>query len=91
MSDPILGPASGLPELPKFRAALGDWSVKGISMYAKCQCGADRIVPTYTLIQKLGAGKIIRDEDLPAISKLLVCETCKRTGLASVRVVIEQG
>jgi hypothetical protein len=88
MNGPVLGPASGLPELPKGRPCLGDWSVKGVSMYAKCECGAERIVPTYSLIQKLGAGKTIRDQDLPDIAKRLRCGTCKAKGKVSVRVVV---
>ena len=86
MTGPILGPASSHPDQPPRPPPLGDWSVKGWSMYAKCICGADRIVSTHTLITKLGAQKIIRDEDLRDLSKHFVCGTCKAKGRVTLRI-----
>ncbi len=91
MTNPIPGPMSGLPEPQKPRPTLGDWFIRGIQMHAKCTCGAERIVPTYTLIEKLGAGKTIKDEDLPELAKRMRCETCRieGRGRGSVTLYVE--
>ena len=55
-------------------------------MFAKCVCGADRVVSTHTLIAKLGEQKRIEDKELPVLAKRFVCGSCKVRGRVTLRV-----
>jgi hypothetical protein len=84
----ILGPAHSLPrhELPP---TIGEWWRHGITLRTKCQCGADREVPTSTLITELGAGMSISEADLPELAKRMKCLSCKERGKVTLRLVRE--
>lgn len=58
-------------------------------MRALCSCGAERVVPTYTLIQKLGPGKMLTGKDLPDLAKRMLCGSCKKRGNVSLKIVRE--
>jgi hypothetical protein len=69
---------------------MGDWWSKGYTIRALCQCGAERQVPSASILKLFGQEHHWKEGfDNERMAKALVCGTCKRKGLATVRVVIE--
>ena len=58
-------------------------------MRALCSCGAERVVSTYTLIEKLGPGKMLTAKDLPDLAKRFRCGSCNKRGNVSLVIVRE--
>ncbi len=67
---------------------MGDWWSRGYSLRALCPCGAERPVPAAAVLKLFGEEHHFQEPaDNARIAKALVCGSCGKKGLASVRVV----
>lgn len=83
----ILGPKPGGNPFDT-SLVVSNWWRTGISLRALCTCGAERQVPTVSIIALLGDGHHFDEaRDLPRVANALRCGTCGEKGRATVRLV----
>ncbi len=70
------------------RLKVGQWYASGYRIRALCKCGAEREVPTGSIVRLFGANHYFEEaHDMPRLVKALVCGSCKERGKATAVLV----